>query len=337
MYNFLNDYNDVCHPDILEALVNANNNLMDGYGNDEMTASASEAIKKLLKDDSVDIHLVPGGTSANIVSVTAGLRPEESILAATTGHIQGSEAGAIEATGTKIETIDTLDGKLTVELLEPKLNSFGADSMTVPKTVYISNTSELGTVYTKEDLQELYKFCKDNDLYLYIDGARMIHALASPHSNLEYSDLTSLCDIFTIGGTKNGLMYGEAVVIVNDELKRNFLNLMKQKGAMMAKGFVLGTSFYQAFKDDEFFIGLANHAYKMSELLSEGLTQKGYSLEYPHESNQVFIRVNKEEFEKISSIAKITKFGQVDEDIIIRLITTYRTTEESINNFLNEL
>lgn len=337
MYYFLNDYSDLAHPKLLQELLDLNDNLYSGYGFDTETEMAKDLIKQALDDQDVDIHFVPGGTGANILCATAGLRPEESVISAYTGHIQEQEAGAIEATGTRIEPVEAKDGKLTVEILDEFLETFGRENVTVPKTVYISNTSELGTVYSKEELKKLYRFCQDNNLYLYIDGARMIHALTSPDSNLEFEDLTSLCDIFTIGGTKTGLLFGEIVVIKNTELKRSFLNLMKQKGAMMAKTFVLGAMFKKAFEDPEFIMDLGDHAYEMSKRLAKGLVEKGYTLAYPHSSNQVFVELDKTEYEKISSIAKVTDFRDTDQGKIVRFITTYRTTAEEIDNFLKEI
>lgn len=338
MYFFINDYNDICIPEILDALKDALDEKNLGYSFDDHSKNAVDLIKKDLEDDSVDIHFVPGGTSANILGVTAGLRQEESILAAETGHIQGHEAGAIEATGVKIETIPTPDGKLTVDLLKEKFDTFGPEYMTVPRTVYISNTTELGTLYTKEEIQSIYKFCKENDLYLYIDGARIAAAIANEESNLKMADLTKICDSFTLGGTKNGFLLGEALVLVNDDLKRGFLNLKKQKGAMLAKGFVTGIMFETVFAMEDGFLKGAIHAHKMAERLTQGLQAKGVNLYKKFESNQIFIEMTDEEVEELKKIAKFDVVDQSpDKKNVVRFVTTYRTTEDEVDGLVRDI
>lgn len=339
MYYFLNDYSDVCIPEILEELKKAIDEKNPGYSFDSHTERAVKLIKNALQDEFVDIHFVTGGTIANVLGSTVGLRDEESVIAATTGHIQGHESGSVEATGKKIETVHTDDGKLTPELLKEKLRHFTTEYMTVPRKVYISNTTELGTLYTKEELQKLYEFCKENNLYLFIDGARMAAALACESSGLKLKDLTKLCDIFTLGGTKNGLMYSEAMVICNDELKRGFLNLKKQKGTMMAKGFIIGIMYEVLFKNgEESYLKGARHAQKMAEILATGLQEKGISLYHKFESNQIFVERNAEELE---ALRKIATFDVVDESPsgngIARFVTTYRTIEEEIRGLLNDI
>lgn len=338
MYFFLNDYNDICIPEILEALKDALDEKNPGYSFDEHTENAIELMKEAMQYKNVDIHFVPGGTSANILGATAGLRPEESILAATTGHIQGHEAGSIEATGVKIETIPTDDGKLTVPLLENKLSEFGPEFMTVPRTVYISNTTELGTLYTKDEIEKIYKFCQVNGLYLFIDGARMAAALVSEKANLNLEDLPRLCDIFTLGGTKNGFLFGEAIVIVNNDLKRGFLNLKKQKGAMLAKGFVTGIMFETVFKMEDGYLKGARHAHEMARKLAEGLEEKGLKLYQEFESNQIFIERTDEEMEELKKIAifDITDTSESGNGVA-RFVTTYRTTEDEINGLVEDI
>lgn len=338
MYFFLNDYNDICIPEILDALKEAINEKNPGYSFDKHTENAIELIKNTLQYKNVDIHFVPGGTSANILGATAGLRPEESILSATTGHIQGHEAGSIEATGVKIETIPTVNGKLTVELLENKLSEFGAEYMTVPRTVYISNTSELGTVYTKREIEDIHNFCKNNGLYLFIDGARMAAAIVSEKSNLNLEDLPRICDSFTLGGTKNGFLLGEAVVIVNDDLKRGFLNLKKQKGAMLAKGFVTGIMFETVFAMEDGYLKGARHAHKMAETLAKGLEAKGIELYQSFESNQIFIERTDKEVENLKEIAvfEVTGISENGKNIV-RFVTTYRTTKEEVEGLIENI
>ena len=207
MYFFVNDYNSIAYPEILDALKAATNERNTGYGEDVHSDNARKLIKKALGDENVDIYFLPGGTGANIVGTSCGMRQQDSIISTKSGHIEGHEAGSIEATGLKIETIDTEDGKLSKEAIKNFHEKFGAEYLTVPKKVYISNTTELGTVYTKKELQEIYEYCKENGLYFFIDGARMAAALASDKCDYTMKDLTKLCDIFYLGGTKAGLLF----------------------------------------------------------------------------------------------------------------------------------
>lgn len=338
MYFFVNDYNDICKPEILEALKRALDEKNLGYSFDVHSQRAEDLIKKAIGNENVDIHFVPGGTAANILGSTMGLRREESVLAATTGHIQGHESGAIEATGTKIETIPTTNGKLSRKLLEEKFSYFGPEYMTVPKTVYISNTTEVGTVYSKKEIEDIYAFCKENNLYLYIDGARIAAALVSEDFGATMKDLPNMCDAFTLGGTKNGLMLGEALVIVNDNLKHGFLNLKKQKGAMLAKGFVTGIMYEEVFSEEGGYLKGARYAHQMAKKLASGLEEKGIKLFQPFSSNQVFVIRSKEEVEALKKIAEFEVTGETeDKTPVVRFVTTYRTTEEEVQGLIENI
>lgn len=337
MYFFVNDYNDIGRPDVLEALMKASNEYNVGYGFDTHSENARNLIKNALDNQNVDIHFIPGGTPANVLGLACGMMQQDSIISPITGHIEGHEAGSIEATGLKIETILTDDGKLSPGLIEEKLKHFGTELSTVPKKVYISNTTELGGLYSKAELEELYEFCKANDLYLFIDGARISHALASETCDYELSDLCDLCDIFYLGGTKNGLMLGEALVIVNDELKKNFINLQKQKGALLAKGFIPGIMFEEVFKTADSYLSSAKIAYKMAKDLANGLVDLGYTLAYPFESNQIFVRLDQNELENWQKVAQFEIMEENYDSYVIRLVTTYRTSEEDVSGFLSSI
>lgn len=337
MYFFLNDYNDIARPEIIEALVKAKDEYNVGYGFDNHSENARNLIKKALKNENIDIHFVPGGTPANVLGVACGMKQENSVIAATSGHIQDHEAGSIEATGIKIETIKTPTGKLTRKLLEEKLANFNSELVTVPKKVYISNTTELGEVYTKKELEDIYNFCKENNLYLFIDGARLAAALASEKCDYQISDLSKLCDIFYLGGTKNGLMLGEALVIVNDELKKNFINLQKQKGYLLAKSFVPGIMFETVFKKENGYVDGATNAYKMAKKLAQGFVDKEYELAYPFESNQVFVKLSDSEIDKFKDFAAFELMGDMDGKKIARFVTTYRTSIEEVDGFLSKI
>ncbi len=334
MYFFVNDYNDIGTDEILDALVAAKDEYNVGYGFDNHSNRARTLIKKALTNDNVDIHFVPGGTPANVLGLACGMRQENSVLAPISGHIEGHEAGSIEATGIKIETILAPNGKLSRALLEEKISQFGPEYTTVPKKVYISNTTELGEVYTKKELEDIYDFCKSNDMYLFIDGARLAHALASEKADYDLTDICNLCDIFYLGGTKNGLMLGEAIVIVNEDLKKNFINLQKQKGYILAKSFALGIMFETLFKDSDSYTKGARHAYEMAKKLAEGFEAKGYELAYPFESNQVFVKIDDETLTKWENLAAFEISGRDNDMNIVRFVTTYRTSTSDIDGFL---
>lgn len=337
MYFFVNDYNSIAYPEILDALNDATCERNTGYGEDSHSQNARKLIKKALGDENVDIYFLHGGTGANIVGAAAGMRQQDSIISAKSGHIEGHEAGSIEATGLKIETIDTEDGKLSKEAIKNFHEKFGAEYLTVPKKVYISNTTELGTVYKKKELEEIYAYCKENDLYFFIDGARMAAALASDKCDYTMKDLTKLCDIFYLGGTKAGLLFGEALVIINDDLKKDMKNLIKQKGTMLAKGFISGIMWETVFKEEDTYLKGSKHAYEMAKILANGLSEKGYSLAYPFESNQIFVKLDENSLEKWKNIAQFEITGEKDGQKIARLVTTFRTSEDEVKGFLGDI
>ena len=336
MFNFRNDYSDICYPEILDYIKENLDQINPGYGVDDHSKNAEKLIKEKLEDENVDIYFIHGGTGANILGASVGMLPQESIISATSGHIEDQEAGAIEACGIKIETIPTSDGKITKKLLEEKYKSFTNEHNTVPRKVYISNTTEVGTLYSKKDLEELYDFCKKHDLYLFMDGARLAHAMANEKSDLKFKDLTKLCDIFYFGGTKNGLMFGEALVIVNDNLKKNFRNLQKQKGAMLAKGFVTGMMFERLFQDDLYIKG-AKKAYQMAEKLAQGFEEKGYKLAYKFESNQVFVEISDKDIKKWEEFAYFEVGEKRKDKFVARFVTTYKSQEKEIEEFLERI
>lgn len=329
---FLNDYNDSAHERVLMDLLKLTKGYK-GYGKDEISIEAAELIKRDLKCE-CDIHFVPGGTIANVLVINAALRPYEGVIAPVTGHIEGHEAGSVEALGNKILTMDTEDGKINPEALREFAGKFTEDYQVRPRAVYISNTTELGTYYDKEELREVYKVCREKNLYLYIDGARMAVAMAK--AEIKPEEMKDLCDVFTLGGTKNGALYGEAVVIFNDDLKENFRLIMKQRGAMMAKGFILGSQFKTLFEDGLYY-ELGRKSLKMAEYMVEGLKSAGVKFKEPPLTNQIFIEIPGEMSEGLSR-----KFAfEVQEDLedkkVIRLVINYRTTKEEIDEFIEEV
>lgn len=337
IHSFTNDYSEGCHPSILEALNKSNLFQQTGYGDDIYTLNAVEAIKSKIGDDSVDVHLISGGTLTNLLVLASILKPFESVIAAHTGHISTHETGAIEATGHKIEEVISPDGKLTCELIKPVLNKFPEYHTVKPRVVYISNSTEIGTVYTKQELTTLSNFCKENNLILFMDGARLPSALMAASNDLMLSDVARLTDVFYIGGTKSGALLGEAVVITNDTLKKDFKYHQKQRGAMMAKGRVLGIQFEQLFKDDLIF-ELANHANNLAAKITDAVKELGYFFLTESDSNQIFPILPNNVIDKL-----ILKYGfyvwePVDADnSAIRMVTSWATPEEKVDMFINDL
>lgn len=331
---FVNDYNDLCHEKVLEKLniVNKKGNL--GYGYDDYTKKAKELIKRDLKNENVEIEFLAGGTIANIIAVTANLFPYEGIIAANSGHINAHEAGSIEATGKKIETIYSKDGKIYADDLELFLDKFSEEHTISPKIVYISQTTEMGTVYTYDEIKNIYDVCLEYGIYLYIDGARMAVGLAA--SDIEVSDLVNICDMFTLGGTKNGALYGEVLVIVSDELKQNVRRYMKQRGATMAKGFVLGAQFIALFEDGLYY-ELGKKSYEMSRYLADKLKEVDLDFYQEPESNQIFLLLDREMIDKLlkNNLFEIMDYN--DERKIIRLVTSYRTSKEEIDSLIEDI
>lgn len=265
MLNFKNDYSEGACSEVLEALVKTNYEQTVGYGEDEYCEEARNLIKENINYSNADIYFLVGGTQANTTVISHSLKPYEAGIACKTGHISIHETGAIEATGHKIIEVDGIDGKLTPDLILNELRKHEDHHMVKPKMVYISNTTEIGTVYTKSELENISKVCKDNNLYLYLDGARLASALTSEKCDINLEDYPKYCDVFYIGGTKCGLLFGEAVVIINDEIKKEFQFSVKQKGGLFAKGRLLGVQFATLFKNDLYYrIGV--HSNKMAFL-----------------------------------------------------------------------
>jgi threonine aldolase len=259
MYSFSCDYSEGAHQRILSALFDTNMEQTEGYGLDRYSLLAQDAIKENIGRNDVDIHFIPGGTQTNMIAISAFLRPHEAVVSAATGHVNVHETGAIEATGHKVVTVESRDGKLRPETILPVLEFHSDEHMVKPRLVYISDTTELGTVYSKSELAALSAFCREKRLMLYLDGARLGSALCSPGSDVTLGDLARLTDAFYIGGTKNGALFGEALVIVSGALKEDFRFHIKQKGALLAKGRMLGLQFYELFRGGLFF-ELARHA-----------------------------------------------------------------------------
>lgn len=337
MYSFTNDYSEGAHPRILEALLNANLIQHTGYSLDSHTDHARELIRKEILCPDADIHLIVGGTQTNLITISTALRPYQAVISAATGHINVHETGAIEATGHKVLTVDTADGKLTPDCVRQVLDFHTDEHMVQPKMVYISNSTEMGTQYTKAELEKLHHICRQKNLYLFMDGARLGSALTSPAGDLTLADIAQLTDIFYIGGTKNGALFGEALVIINEELKPDFRYMIKQRGAMLAKGWLLGIQFEELFQNNLFY-DMAAHANRMAACLKKAIADKGYSFACDSCTNQLFPIFPDEMIEHLKKDFTFNMDRRIDgSHCSIRLVTSWATKEEGIEAFIKAL
>ncbi|KAF2118075.1 putative threonine aldolase [Lophiotrema nucula] len=287
-YSFHDDYSEGAHPSIIEALAHTNLSQQSGYGDDEYSEDARKSIRNLIGTDEANIYFTPGGTGANLLSIASHLRPHEAIIAAEPAHIVGKEGGAIEATGHKIITEPGIDGKLTPEMIQSAFDR-SSEFAYQPKAkmVFISNATEIGTVYNRNELAAVAGICKKLKLLLLLDGARLGAALTSSKNDMTLNDVYNYTDIFWIGGTKNGALLGEAVVIKNPSFGADFPYHMKQRGALLAKGMVIGIQFKTLLQDDLLF-RLARFSNSAATEMSSSLAKMGFKLWAETESNQVF-------------------------------------------------
>ncbi len=334
MIRFESDYTEGAVPEIIEALTKTNMVQTPGYGVDEFCERAKAKIKKELKNEKVDIHFLVGGTQTNFTFISSALRPHEGVVSASTGHINAHETGAVEATGHKVITIESFDGKISAEqiraLKEKHENDDSFEHIAKPKMVYISHPTENGTIYSKKELQEIYALCKEKDMILYIDGARLGYALASKESDILFSDIPNLCDAFYIGGTKVGALFGEALVIVNEKYKEEFRYIEKQKGAMLAKGRLLGVQFGELFEGGLYF-KIAAHAMKCAEKLCAAIVKKGIPLYYNSPTNQIFPMLTEEQYETLKKDFSFSLWGREGDKFIVRFCTSWATREEDVD------
>jgi threonine aldolase len=335
MLNFRNDYSYGAHPKVLEALAGLNETPFIGYGDDDCCAAAADRIRALCACPQAAVHFISGGTQANLTAICAFLRPWESVLSPATGHIHGHEAGSIEATGHKIIAIPVGgDGKLTPDLLAPAVAEGAQSHCTVPRLVYLSNATEVGTCYTLAELTALSDFCRANDLLLFLDGARLGAALAAPGNDLGWADLGRLVDAFYIGGTKNGALFGEALVVVNETLQPYFFRVMKQRGAVLAKGWLMGAQFDALLKDG-LYLDIAAHADAMAARLQDGVEALGYRLMVRSQTNQIFLSLPRPVADALSKDCTFEVWGPDGEDsVFVRFVTCFATTEQDVDGLL---
>ncbi len=338
IYSFKNDYSEGCHPKILEMLLKSNLEQLEGYGEDRYSIKAKEFIKRELNDMRPEIHFVCGGTQANLIVISSVLKPYESVISANSGHINIHEAGAIEATGHKINSVDSDDGKLSIKDLQRVLDEHNeAPHVVKPKMVYISNSTELGTIYDKDELYRLYSFCKEKNLYLFLDGARLGSAICAKNSDLRLSDIVKYTDIFYIGGTKNGAMLSEAIVINNEKLKEDFAYVIKQRGGLLSKGRMLGMQFYTLFEDNLFY-ELATYANKMAQKICVSLQNRGIKFLTNSATNQVFPILPNRVIKNLKKRYGFYVWKKIGEDrSAVRIVTSWATKESKVDDFIKDI
>ena len=337
IYNFKNDYTEGVHPRILDALKQTNLEQHEGYGEDRYCREAIQLLRHKIQNPSADIHFVSGGTHTNAIVIPSVLKPYESVISTFTGHINTHEAGAIEHAGHKINVVESSDGKLSCESIQSVLDAHTDEHMVKPKLVYISNATETGTLYKKNELETLSRFCRSKGLLLYLDGARIGSALCSQDNDLTLAQLSQLVDLFYIGGTKNGAMLGEAVIIINDSLKQDFRFHLKQKGALLAKSRIFGLQFVELFKDDLFF-RLAEHANAMALKLSRSIEKMGFQFLSKSTTNQIFPIFKQDVINRLSKKYGFYVWENMDDQhVAIRLVTSWATKEEAVDRFIADL
>lgn len=332
--HFESDYLEGAHPKILERLMKTNMEKTVGYGRDEYSNRAKEKIRLACGCPEAEVYFLTGGTQANATIIDGLLKSYEGVVAADSGHINLHEAGAIEHSGHKVLAIPNEEGKLSAQSLESYLTDYHQDAnnehMVYPGMVYISFPTEYGTLYSVRELTDIYQVCKDYRIPLFVDGARLGYGLMAPGNDLTLPQLAQLCDVFYIGGTKVGALFGEAVVIPNSKLIPHFFTIIKQHGALLAKGRILGLQFDTLFTDNLYF-DISAHAIKMADKMKQILTEKGYSFFINSPTNQVFVILPNEQMQKISEKVSFSFWQKASEEsTVIRLATSWATRKEDV-------
>lgn len=337
MYHFQNDYNVMCHPAVLKHITDNMNEHMEGYGNDAACKRAAAHICRACGRDDLSVHFLSGGTQTNLIVIAAALRPYQAVIAAKTAHISEHETGAIEATGHKILELEAVDGKISAAQIEKIAsdhylsNGPGPEHTPQPKLVYISYSTEMGTVYSLDELKSIRSVCDKYSLYLYVDGARMGYGLSAADSDVTLVDMAKLCDAFYIGGTKQGAMYGEAVVITNPALAVDFRYMIKQRGAMLGKCWLIGLQF-EALLENDLYFEIAARANRMADQIRDALLRKGCDIPVKNRTNQVFAVLSDAVLDALDENFLYTQWCRVDsEHRMVRFCTSWSTSQDDVN------
>ena len=339
--HFETDYMAGTHQEILERLVETNFEETVGYGCDEYTEKAVELIKKAVGKDNARVYFLVGGTQTNSTVIDGLLARHEGVLSAESGHINVHESGAIEACGHKVLTLPQYEGKVKAEDVEKYISNFYADDtylhMVAPGMLYISFPTEYGAVYSKKELQEISSVCKKWNIPLYIDGARLGYGLASEENDVSLKDIADLCDVFYIGGTKLGALFGEAVVVCNDNLLKNFFPLIKQHGALLAKGRLLALQFETLFSNN-LYERVSRHAVDMAMKIKQAFISKGYLPIVNSNTNQQFFRLPNDLIDSLSEEVGFELWGaRGEKESEVRFVTSWATKDEDVDLLIEKL
>ncbi len=341
MIYFNNDYSEGCLPQIMEKLCATNLEQTPGYGVDRYCMDAAAKIKKLCSTKDANVHFLVGGTQTNLTVIAASLRPYQAVISAESGHINVHETGAIEATGHKVVALHSEDGKITAAQVEQEARSqsetMDAEHTVQPAMVYISNPTEYGTIYTLSELEQMSAVCKKYGLSLFVDGARLGYGLTAEGNDVTLADLARLCDVFYIGGTKVGALFGEAVVITDPAINRDFRYMIKQRGGMLAKGRLLGVQFGVLMEDDLYF-KVAGKANAQAERIRAVLKKAGFRFMVENTTNQLFPILPDAVLEELEKEFCFSQMGRMDEaHRAVRICTSWATTDENVQRLCDAL
>lgn len=341
MLFFHNDYNEACHPAVLQKMQENLGKQMGGYGEDTVCNNAANIIRNLCGNEKLDVHFLVGGTQANLTIIAAALRPHQAAIGAQTAHINVHETGAIEATGHKVIGLPTTDGKITGSQIREAVERHFADEahehIPQPKLVYISNPTELGTIYSLAELEDISAACKSHNLFLFVDGARLGYGLAAVDNDVTLADLARLTDVFYIGGTKVGALFGEAVVISNPSVAEDFRYIMKQRGAMLAKGWLLGLQF-EALLENNLYFEIAGYADRMADKIRATLAECNIPMLVNGVTNQIFPILPDAVLDQLKESFTFSEQERIDENHrAVRFCTSWATKEEAVETLCNAL
>ncbi|WP_334159985.1 low specificity L-threonine aldolase [Muricomes intestini] len=341
MIYFNCDYNEGAHPEVLGRLCETNMEQTSGYGEDIYCERARGVIRGLCGNDRLGVHFLVGGTQVNLTVIAAALRPHQGVLAAESGHINVHETGAIEACGHKVLTVPSENGKISARQVEEvyriHVEDESMEHTVQPKMVYISNPTELGTIYSKAELEELSAVCKKNGLYLFMDGARLGYGLAAKENDLDLKTIAELCDVFYIGGTKAGALFGEAVVISNLALQEDFRYIIKQKGGMLAKGRLLGIQFL-ALLENELYFELGKRANVMADIIRKACRESGYPFLIENTTNQIFTIMPDDKLDSLREKYTFSYEKRIDEShSAVRFCTSWATEEVNAQKLAEDI
>ena len=341
MIRFNNDYNHTAHEKVLQAVMDTGAGSFGGYGEDEWCRKASDYIKNLVGCPEAAVYFLPGATQANFIVCAAALRPIESVICADSGHIFGHEAGSVENTGHKLIALPQREGKITAEQIAEEASSYydhgEKEYLTAPRMVYLSFSTEWGTIYSKKEMQDISAVCRKYGMYLFVDGARMGYGLGAAENDMTLQDFARLTDVFYIGGTKCGAMFGEALIVVNRDLQKGFRSYMKQNGAVLAKGWLLGLQFYTLLQEDLYF-EITRQADVLAVQIREAFRAKGIPLYVESPTNQQFVLLTEDQMKQLEKnyiFEHIMKLP--DERSCVRFCTGWNTTREEADRLIHDI